>query len=613
MAALRDTAEADSQQILVEHLLVRFSPARFESALEDSPELAAIVSSLLAERLTLGPAPLVRQMTNYLGAAARSRANRLGRRGGPWSNEELDSVLRLQFVDPQRFVSDERFRATVLNILPQSIDRETPRELRELLLFSINNVPGIDFESSEAIESAWGVVARRSDTREVDYDSLRLFFPDGDGGRIAASVYSLPSAVVDRAEAALFLTKVRESAPGRTLVVLADLPFRMELETTAARLKVHLIETFGRRYSAWPRDPFSLVRDENGGAVLLLRPNEQRGRDEDNFLGRELVQGLPESVDREWGGVRWTRSPVPFHNGQVLFTRERAWVSIHSLEPHILDILELERVPVENFGERSAWLAYVEGAKLGARQLEALYGRDVVFVHDLFEREGSEELIAATQALGGGAGFDLDSLVTFVELDAGPPHALVGDLDDGIRLLNVASASELAHFARAFGIEPTGEALRRSLTAAQRTSRARGLDAFLDLISRHLSRLGIPVSRLPLFFVPVGILASRSEFRHEDFLITWNNVVVESVSGVHRAEGFSQHLSSGDDRARLAFRENGYELELFPPLVRSVVLQGGYRCASQHLRAAERPTPAGLDLTSTNGLEPSCKPRRDAE
>jgi hypothetical protein len=75
-----------------------------------------------------------------------------------------------------------------------------------------------------------------------------------------------------------------------------------------------------------------------------------------------------------------------------------------------------------------------------------------------------------------------------------------------------------------------------------------------------------------------------------DFLITWNNVVLEN----RRAEGFASQLPSADRYAGQVFAASGYKLDLFPPLIRSIELGGGYRCASNHLRPlpAPRPPPA---------------------
>jgi hypothetical protein len=113
-----------------------------------------------------------------------------------------------------------------------------------------------------------------------------------------------------------------------------------------------------------------------------------------------------------------------------------------------------------------------------------------------------------------------------------------------------------------------------------------GLGEFLDVVAGQLAAAGMAVRRLPLLSVPVPLLRDRAGLSHTDFLITWNNVVVETVKGAARAEGFSSLLPAGDARARDAFTSLGVHLDLLPPLVRSVILNGGYRCASNHLRSS---------------------------
>jgi hypothetical protein len=79
------------------------------------------------------------------------------------------------------------------------------------------------------------------------------------------------------------------------------------------------------------------------------------------------------------------------------------------------------------------------------------------------------------------------------------------------------------------------------------------------------------VRRLPLLLVPA---------EPADYLITWNNVVLEN----RRAEGFASQITAADAYAKETFAAAGYKLVLFPPLKRSIELGGGYRCASNHLR-----------------------------
>ena len=141
------------------------------------------------------------------------------------------------------------------------------------------------------------------------------------------------------------------------------------------------------------------------------------------------------------------------------------------------------------------------------------------------------------QMLAGGAGFDLDSIVTILP----PSNALVGDIELG------------KHY------------------GGQTTSKTTALQSFLNAIATELQRDGMTVRRMPLVLVSA---------EPADYLITWNNVVLEN----RRAEGFASQIPEADAYAKKTFAAAGYKLILFPPLMRSIVLGGGYRCASNHLR-----------------------------
>jgi len=502
-----------------------------------------------------------------LAAPARERSREISRQG-TWTPAELQSLLDLQLVDPERFVSDAAFRAQVLEALPRSLDPSAPPRLREELLFELNQVRGIDFAASEAIETGWGAVPRRALERKVPFpvgtaDRLRFF--DEAEDLLAASVYSLPSFFFSPEAAQSFLAGVRKAAPGRTLIVLTDVPLRRRLEGSG--LDLRLLETYGRPYSPWPRDPFSLVRAPSGAVRVLVRPNLQADREEDATLGAELIQNLPEDLDRAWGGAAWAEAPVPFHNGQVLLTREAAWITLHALEPHVLAALKLDRVPVETFSDAKGIDRYVTAVEKAAKELETFYGRPVRFVHPLRSADGPTLM----RRFGGGAGYDLDSIVTLLP----GKKALVADGDAGRELLAKMTPADWKSLREGYGLLP-GEAF---LPSAE-------LDSFLDLVADHLREEGMEVRRLPLLAVPVGLLRNREGLTHDEFLITWNNVVAETRAGRLRAEGFASLIPSGDRLAREAFAAAGAQLDLFPPLVRSVILNGGYRCASNHVRAA---------------------------
>jgi hypothetical protein len=535
--------------------------------------LAADVASLPATAASLGRAlegASRSQAADYLAALARARCRRLARQGS-WTPEDLQALLTIQLADPGRFVSEPAFRARVLEVLPHALDPATPLRLRDDLLFELDQVRGIDFAASERIEAGWGAAPRRALERRIDFpkgaaDRLRFF--DEAETSLSASVYSLPSFFFGADEAAAFLSGVRKAAPDRTLIVLTDLPLRRRLEERTD-LKLRLLETYGRPYSPWPRDPFSLVRAPSGAVRVLVRPNLQPGREEDASLGPELIQNLPDDLDRAWGRAAWTTAPVPFHNGQVLTTREAAWITLHAVEPRVLSLLKLPRVPVETFSSPAGVGRYVAAVKKAAAELETLYGRPVRFVHPL---AGDPVLM---RRLGGGTGYDLDSIVTLLP----GSKALVADVTAGRELLAKLAPEDWKAFRDGYGLEPEGEALARALAAAPA-----GLGDFLDLIAEHLAKQGMEVRRLPLLSVPVALLRNRDGLEHREFLITWNNVVAETRGGRLRAEGFSSLIPMGDRLAEETFRAAGAHLDLVPPLVRSVVLNGGYRCASNHVR-----------------------------
>ena len=210
--------------------LEEMSPEAWEQRLERSPEWAATSLLAMGNVLSGSDAALSERVADYLAAGARSRSNRLGRRGAPFADHELQALLTLMFIQPERFVAEEPFRVRVLEMLPGAIGEDAPRELREVLLFSINSVPGVEFESSEAIEWAWGAVPRRSRLREVPYRPGELSFVESGVEAIDASVYSLPSSFLGASEASAFLATIRELAPARRVVALVNLPLRSELQ-----------------------------------------------------------------------------------------------------------------------------------------------------------------------------------------------------------------------------------------------------------------------------------------------------------------------------------------------------------------------------------------------
>jgi hypothetical protein len=534
----------------------------------------------LERALTSPDAAQAKRAGDDLAALARERGRALARRGS-WSHDDVLALLALQLVEPERFAGDEGFRRRVLPLLPRMLDPDAPAGLRDALLLELNQVRGFDFAASDEVERAWGAIPRRAAGRRTE-PTQGLRFDADTAGRLTASVYSLPSFFFDLKTADAFLSAVHAASPERTLVVLTDSTVLAGLVPRVKELNLRLLDTYGRAYSPWPRDPFSLVHERKGGLRVLVRPNLQRGREEDANLGPELVRSLPEDLDRAWGKVTWSTAPVPLHNGQVLLTPDAAWITLHALEPRILALLGIDRVPVESFATAAGIDRYLAAADRARVELTRLYGRPVRFVHPLPRRGDLAARAELMRRIGGGAGYDLDSIVTL--LPGG--KALVADAAAGRSLLAKLPAADWDALRRGYGLEPAGDALASAMKAAQGTPEMEALGGFLDLVAEELAKAGMKVGRLPILTVPVALLADRSGLSHESFLLNWNNAVVEVRKGQARAEGFSYLLPSGDQAAREAFAALGARLELFPPLVRSIVLNGGYRCASNHLRTS---------------------------
>jgi len=431
----------------------------------------------------------------------------------------------------------------------------------------------------------------RGTFRHTEVPLPELRFMDDLGAAPEATVFSLPSRMLTAGEVLPFLTAVRALDPARRVLVLTDAPLLGELAGHGDELGLTLLDAGEHGFSPWPRDPLSFTWGPDGGLVIVERPDLQAGREADFEMGRALLDALPEALDQAWGKVRWTRSPWPFHGGQFLVTTEALWLSLHTIEPRILALLGRDRVPVESFGTEAGIDAYLGAARQAAGELARAFGRPARFVHPLPEAGPLAPRSRAMAALGGGAGFDLDSWMTLLPGREGRRTALVADVKAGRRLLEALPTEDLALLASTYGLAPSGEDLRRLLLAAQAARRSEALAAFLDLAAGELARQGLTVERLPLLRVPTALLADRERFSQEDFLLTWNNVVVSQGATGCRAEGFASRLPAADRRAEEIYAAAGCRLTLLPPLVESIRLNGGYRCASNHLRPRARPEP----------------------
>jgi hypothetical protein len=539
-ALLRDVSPSDLDAWLVEH----------------SDQIPGVLRNLGTALMT-GDAKLRAALEVYLVSLARTRA---AATPVTFTADDIRLLVSVQLVDPMRFLTESSFRARVIPLLSRQLDAGIAVAVRRAALRELSGPIDLDFGAAERIAAAWKLVPRSSEARRIDWAGALDVGNDVDG-LIDTSVYSINSDFFKPVEARAFVTALRAAAPKRRIVVLGDEPIRNALDG----IGLTFVDSGSRAYTPWPRDPFLFARDSSGRVVVVNRPNLQPEREEDATMARALVQGLPDDIDSAWKKTQWTIAPVPFHNGHVLLTSDAAWISIHTVEIRALQILGKSRVPVETFGTAAGITSYLDAVRRAAKELEAVYGRAVRFVHPL---ELSPELM---RRLGGGGGFDLDSILTVLPRSSGQLTALVGDPSLGAR---IAANTEWSAAKGTYGI-------RGDVAAVQANPQMSALQAFLDTVAAHLAASGMRIQRLPLMRVP----ASFVDGAPRDFLLTWNNVVLETNGNERRAEGFASKLEQADTLARELFAAEGYELTLLPPLAKSIILNGGYRCASNHLRA----------------------------
>jgi hypothetical protein len=430
---------------------------------------------------------------------------------------DVQQLTAIVVVDPLRYGEMSDFRARINATLPRRLSHVSTAKARAVIE-ELTKSAGLEFDVAEAALHAPSI------GRRIAFAPLRV--PD-DASPIEASIYSLNSAFFTDAEIRTFLDAVRTASPKRTILVLGDRP-SSALRTIAPRPAqrgeggrrpgegppVNALDSLGRSFTPWPRDPFLVARDGKG-VVFVNRPEAQTDREEDQNMARAIIDSLPASID-----ARWTTSPFFFHNGNILITPGTVWTTRY--------------------------------ADFDVKEMARFYGRPVRFVHP-----------TSVKPL---PGVDLDSIVTLLG-----HTALVGDIDLGIRMTKNADWSRVQ---REYPLRAGDYA------AAQSAMRTRSLQKFLDAVAAELQRDGFTVRRLPLLNIPTSFVARADVAQDKDFLITWNNVVLEG----NRAEGFASLLPAVDAEVKKAFADAGFTLTLLPPLTHSIVLGGGYRCASNHIR-----------------------------
>jgi hypothetical protein len=564
-------------------VLPRPAPSAHDIQIEAMIAADRLAEAAWVREMTLtlaGEPPDLAGAQQHAAAVLRLRGERLHAQDPGWPDAQIDTYLAILLIDPRRFLSDSDFRINAVPAVAAGLAYEVPLEVRVRLLTQLR---AFDFGLIERIEVAWGIAARSSRRREVIFEAVDLTY--GSRKPIRASIYSLPSGYFRFEEAAAFLRSVHTIAPQRDIVVLSNQPLLGELRGLAGQMPLHLIDTLGRAYSPWPRDPFVVAQSARGPVTLVVRPNLQAQRELDVFMAREVVQNLPEELDQEWQRVQWTFAPVPFHGGHMLTTPEATWVSVHTLMPRIKELIGMRGpLDLQEVRRPHRQAQFLQALATAAGEFEAIFGRPVELVHAMPEDDSTAAVDAFGVVLGGGDARDLDSILTLVSQPGGGTAALVGDLTLGRRLLQDAPADDVGRLRALYHVIPEGNTLKQQLGDAQTTPVNRQFNAYLDAISDHLRRRGIDVHRVPLLHVPQELIPDPMRYTRVSFMISWNNVVLEEAGGEVHAEGFASGLESTDAAVQRIYAEAGVKLRYASPLALSIMRDGGYRCASNHVR-----------------------------
>ena len=244
-------------------------PAALAERLEREPALVPQALGALGQALGAADRTLSHEAGEYLIQCSRGRSGALARRG-TWSPADVQALLTLDLVTPGRFVADAGFRSAF-----------SPCCLA-IWILPVRRACGTTF-SSRSIRLK-GSTSRRPRRSKAPGAPCHGRARRGGAVRGRPAVRRRGGEALERVGLLAAVRLLRHCGGGvlplrgppggaqAHLLVLTDLPLRRALESRARGLGIHLLETYGRGYSPWPRDPFSLVRTPAGGVLVLVRP-----------------------------------------------------------------------------------------------------------------------------------------------------------------------------------------------------------------------------------------------------------------------------------------------------------------------------------------------------
>ena len=560
------------------------SPSEFEVGLANNSGAEQEALRTMKQSLDRAPPDERTRILEFLAEAAKARSLRWTAKGAPWSDTAVNEILSLAFIDPDRFFGDDtHFQELILAHLPHTIDPEVPRGLQLRLLQTLAKVSQMRANTLEAIALKGGFAVRESGDRELLTNPADWEIDDDGLSPISSLLFSMPASMFAREDCQGLLDSVQHHSPNTDLLVLTD-------ATGLGGPRTRIATPWMTGLTPWLRDPFLVARDSGNRLTLLSRTLHQSGREADRLTGRQIVSAAPEAWDQALGPVHWSDVSFPFHGGQLLFTPGTVWVSVHSLEWRLLQILETERIDPSQLSSPEGWADFVRAVNQAADELSTLCHREVRFVHpwptpppDMSHRD-------YVDSLAGGNDLDLDTLIAILAHPDGLT-LVVGDIAQGSTIAASTSNPSWNAFAKKTGIDLGANALRNGLIAAQTSKRVIGIQRFIDLVESHFSNQGLSTRRTPLLMVPTAFITRNPRLSanqpHDWFPLGYSNVVIESIPNSEqplRAQVFSTGLPEFDQTAKKTYEEIGCSLILHPPLMESLICEGGFRCATQQVR-----------------------------
>lgn len=566
------------------------SPEQYEQQVAANPQFAAGSLKGIRELLSLTDPATTADLLTFLAEAGRARTRRLAAQGPPWSDAAVNEALSLCFVDPARFFgNDLDFQKLVLGHLPATVDPNTHVGFRLRLLHTLRQIPEIDGAAADPIAVGWHLGVRSAQDRRLP-DAEQPLRPDDDGlSSVQAFAFSLPSSMFDPEECRHLLVSIRAAAPNARILALSDADSLLAFGATHTGIDV--VRPWIPGLSPWLRDPMLVARSPQQDIVLLSRTFPQKNREADREAARQLISTAPAEWEANLGPVRWINKDFPFHGGQLLFTPGTAWISVHSLEQRILSILQVDHIDPAMLHQDDEWTAFVGAADQATKELAALTNLEVRMVHPWPSPPPGMNRESFVQALAGGNDIDLDTLMTLLPQKPNPT-LIIGDTHRARDLGAQIPEEEWLAFGKEICSQLEATPLRNEIIASQARARPVSIQAFLDLVEAHFARLGFSIAKAPLLMIPTALVTNHprlaSNQPHAWFPLGYANVVIESDNAGPlplRAHAFSNGLPYLDAIATKAYRDVACRLILHPPLMESLICEGGFRCATQQIRS----------------------------